>query len=163
MGVFVIIWSLPFAHVWNFSRIFINLRRQHLHVGSRGRDKGIEEEESSHYHWGPQGGPWRWKCCIMVRSIWLFSSDMRLPLRTSFLSPNNSTPCLCCSVLILSTSVCIHAHLSFSKFPPVSWSWYFSSWCHCLDLGLTCLIFWWRLGFGKILGGKGWFSYGIKV
>jgi len=31
----VIIESLPFAHFRGFSRIFINLWRQHLHVGSR--------------------------------------------------------------------------------------------------------------------------------
>jgi len=35
MGVFVIIGSLPFAHSWGFNRIFINLWRQHLHVGSQ--------------------------------------------------------------------------------------------------------------------------------
>jgi len=35
MGIFVIIGYLPFAHSWGFSIIFINLWRQHLHVGIR--------------------------------------------------------------------------------------------------------------------------------
>ena len=65
-------------------------------------------------------------CCIIFRSIWLFSSIMWLPLWTSFLSLEISIPFLCCLVLILWTSVCIHVHCSSLKCPPAS-----CSWCKC--------------------------------